>query len=145
MLAREAVLSIPTGRRSGSHDPQPYVQNFTIPGEHLSVISNTLLGDMNGISVRTRPSQGWLGVSIASFRAGGHHHRGGEPEFHAPGNAHFRGLAGSVRLREVMVLCRTVCRTEGLVRWPPQFYPLGYSNDPEPACNACYALAANQR
>src|ERR1017187_8338014 len=62
-----------------------------------------------------------------SFRADGHHHRGGEAEFHAPGNAHFRGLAGSVRPREVMVLCRTVCRTEGFVRWKPSVPPLPYS------------------
>jgi hypothetical protein len=37
---------------SGSHHPQPYLQNFTIPGEHLSVISNTLLGDMADLKQR---------------------------------------------------------------------------------------------
>ena len=59
MLPLEAILAIPTGRRSGSRHPQPYVQNFTIPGEHLSVISNTLLGDMGGRDqYGRRPSHG---------------------------------------------------------------------------------------
>jgi hypothetical protein len=75
MLPLKAILAIPTGRRSGSHHPQPYVQNFTIPGAHLSVISNTLLGDMGGISTgggRVRDAQFsiamTLTVAIRPFR-----------------------------------------------------------------------------
>src|SRR5208337_45449 len=67
MLPLKAILAIPTERRSGSHHPQPYVQNFTIPGAHLSVIFNTLLGDMGGISTgggRVRDAQ--FSIAMAS-------------------------------------------------------------------------------
>src|ERR1039458_8172200 len=39
--------------------------------------------------------------------ADGDHHRWGQPEFHAPGNAHFRELAGSLRPSEVKVRVAT--------------------------------------
>src|SRR5271165_3963704 len=56
-----------------------------------------------------------------SILADGDHHRGGEPEPHAPGNAHLRGLAGSVRPREVTVSPGAGWPTQPSFVWVGQF------------------------
>ena len=50
--------------------PPDICQNSTLPGEHLSVISNTLLGDMGRISARDEAIVGMLEItSLVPFSA----------------------------------------------------------------------------